>query len=193
MPRLAHVSSLVVCATQSEHFIHIRKVARLVAGLEANPKLEQLYLSVPAMFYATVLPAFQCAPTMKMISLSSPAADIEESRPLTRSQAMAMADFLRRELPVAVKFQGYDLSHDDCTSILCHGIAESRVYGLGLDYCFLDEDLTPLLARSMAPSRLRSLTLIGFTQDDLFALFPELGSGIASMSELEEFVCERPF
>ena len=193
MPRLARVSSLIVCATQSEHFTHISEVAGLVAGLEASPELKQLYLSVPAQFYATVLPAFQCTPAMKMVSLSSPATDIEDSRPLTRDQALALADFLRRDLPVTVTFQGYDFSGDHCTSILCHGIAESRVHGLGLDYCFMDEDFLPLLARSMAQSRLRSLTLIGFTQDDLFALFQELGSGIANMSQLEEFVCERPF
>ena len=63
--------------------------------------------------------------------------------------------------------------------------------GLRLERCFLGDDLS-LLARSLVQSRLQSLAFLACSQDELISLLPELGPGIAHMSQLQAFVCERP-
>ena len=191
MPHLQHASSLTVCARQTAHPSRISEVTRLVAGLEANPSLKLLELKVPPRFYATVLPALQCNPAMDMVFLSSPMTAFDEMETATHDQAQALAEFLRRDLPFAVKLHGFNFSEDDCSTIICNGIAASGVEGFGLEGCFLGEDLT-LLARSMLQSRLKSLAFLEFPQDELISLLRELGPGIASMSQLKEFVCEQP-
>ena len=187
LPHLQQLSSLFVFADES-HPSRIAEVARLVAGLEANPNLKKLVLKVSLPFYATVLPALRCKPVMEMVFLASPMDDMET---VTRVQAQAMADFLMRDLPFSVKLDGYDFSEHDCSSILCNGIAASKVYGFGLERCCLGEDMA-LLARSLTQSRLQSLAFIKYPQDDLISLLRELVPEIANMAQLQEFVCERP-
>ena len=190
MPRLQYVTSLYVWARQSSHPRHISEVATLVAGLEANARLKLLVLRVPSRFYTAVLPALQCKPAIEMVCLESPEFHYDRMETATRDQAQAMADFMMRDLPIAVEFHGYNFSEDDCSAIICNGIAASGVQGFGLEGCFLGEDLT-LLARSLAQSRLQSLNL-QVSQDMLISLLHLLGPRIASMSQLQEFVCGQP-
>ena len=163
LPRLQHLSSLFVSADDDDAHPtrSLSEVARLVAGLEANPSLKKLDLKVPSYFHATVLPALQCNPAMDMVVLSSLAtADNIFVEIPTPDEVQAMADFMRRDLPFAVEFHGYAFSNNYCSSAICNGIAASGAQGISFKGCSLGEDLT-LLARSILQSRLQSIAFAG--------------------------------